>query len=58
MTQYERDAFETSHTELARMINIEPTPKNVAEIWKSIQRLAGTRIDLRLSRGKGKKEKR
>jgi predicted transcriptional regulator len=57
MTQYERDAFETSHTELARMINIEPTPKNVAEIWKSIQRLAGTRIDLRLSRGKGKKRK-
>jgi hypothetical protein len=57
MTNYERDAFETSHTELARMVNIEPTPKNAAEIWKSIQRLAGTRIDLRLSRGKGKKRK-
>ena len=57
MTKYERDAFETSHTELARMTNIEPTPKNAAEIWKSIQRLAGTRIDLQLSRGKGKKRK-
>ena len=57
MTQYERDAFETSHTELARMVNIEPTPKNAAEIWKSNQRLAGTRIDLRLSRGKGKTRK-
>lgn len=57
MTKYERDAFETSHTELARMVNIEPEPKNAAEIWKSIQRLAGTRIDLRLSRGKGKKRK-
>jgi predicted transcriptional regulator len=57
MTKYERDAFETSHTELARMAGIEPTPKNAAEIWKSIQRLAGTRIDLRLSRGKGKKRK-
>lgn len=57
MTKYERDAFETSHTELARMANIEPMPKNAAEIWKSIQRLAGTRIDLQLSRGKGKKIK-
>ena len=57
MTQYERDAFETSHSELARMAGIEPTPKNAVEIWKSIQRLAGTRIDLQLSRGKGKKRK-
>jgi hypothetical protein len=57
MTKYERDAFETSHAELARMADIEPTPKNTAEIWKSIQRLAGTRIDLQLSRGKGKKRK-
>jgi predicted transcriptional regulator len=57
MTQYERDAFETSHSELARMAGIEPTPKNTVEIWKSIQRLAGTRIDLQLSRGKGKKRK-
>ena len=57
MTKYERDAFETSHTELARLAGIEPTPKNAAEIWKSIQRLAGTRIDLQLSRGKGKKRK-
>ena len=57
MTKYERDAFETSHAELARMADIEPTPKNTAEIWKSIQRLAGTRIDLQLLRGKGKKRK-
>jgi predicted transcriptional regulator len=57
MTKYERDAFETSQTELARLAGIEPTPKNAAEIWKSIQRLAGTRIDLQLSRGKGKKRK-
>jgi hypothetical protein len=57
MTKYERDAFETSHAQLARMANIEPTPKNSVEIWKSIQRLAGTRIDLQLLRGKGKKRK-
>jgi hypothetical protein len=57
MTKYERDAFETSHAELARMANIAPTSKSTAEIWKSIQRLAGTRIDLQLLRGKGKKRK-
>lgn len=57
MTKYEKDAFETSQTELARIAGIDPTPKTVAEIWKSIQRLAGTRIDLMLSRGAGKKRK-
>jgi len=57
MTKYEKDAFETSQTELARIASIDPTPKNAAEIWKSIQRLAGTRIDLQLARGKGKKRK-
>jgi predicted transcriptional regulator len=57
MTKYEKDAFETSQTELARIAGIDPTPKNAAEIWKSIQRLAGTRIDLQLSRGTGKKRK-
>ena len=57
MTKYESDAFETSQTELARIAGIDPTPKNAVEIWKSIQRLAGTRIDLQLSSGKGKKRK-
>jgi len=57
MTKYEKDAFETSQTELTRIAGIDPTPKNAAEIWKSIQRLAGTRIDLQLARGKGKKRK-
>jgi len=57
MTKYEKDAFETSQTELARIAGIDPKPNTVAEIWKSIQRLAGTRIDLLLSRGTGKKRK-
>ena len=57
MTKYERDAFETSHTELARMAGIESTPKNSFEICKTIPRMAGTRIDLSPSRGKGKKRK-
>ena len=57
MTRYESDAFETSLTELARMAGIDSTPTNGAKIWKSIQRLAGTRIDLQLYSGKGKKRK-
>jgi len=57
MTRYESDAFETSGTELAQLAGIEPTPNNADEIWKSIQRLAGTRIDLQLYSGKGKKRK-
>ncbi len=57
MTKYETDAFETSQAELARIAGIDPTPKNAAEIWNSIQRLAGTRIDLQLTRGTGKKRK-
>ncbi len=57
MTRYENDAFETSQTELAQIAGIDPTPQNAGTIWKSIQRLAGTRIDLTLSSGKGKKRK-
>ncbi len=57
MTQYESDAFETSQTELAQLAGIDPTPKNAIAIWKSIQRLAGTRIDLELSSGKSKNRK-
>jgi hypothetical protein len=57
MTKYESDAFETSQTELAQIAGIDSTPKNAGAIWKSIQRLAGTRIDLALSSGKSKKRK-
>lgn len=57
MTRFESDAFETSQTDLAQIAGINPTPKNAAKIWKSIQRLAGTRIDLQLFSGKGRKRK-
>ena len=57
MTKYENDAFETSQSELSRLANINPTPSLYSSIWKSIQRLAGTRIDLELCSGKGRKRK-
>ncbi len=57
MTRSESDAFETSFSDLARIAGIDPTQTNNAKIWRSIQRLAGTRIDLTLFSGKGKKRK-
>jgi len=57
MTKYQNDAFETSRHELSELADIQPTPNSYSAIWKSIQRLAGTRIDLELFSGKGKKRK-
>jgi hypothetical protein len=57
MTRYRNDAFETTLAELCRLGGIEPTDRNAALTWKSIQRLAGTRIDLELTSGSGKKQK-
>jgi hypothetical protein len=57
MTKYRSDAFETSQDELSRLADVQPTPNTYSAIWKSIQRLAGTRIDLELFSGKGRKRK-
>ena len=57
MTKYQSDAFETTREELSRLADIHPTPTNFSAIWKSIQRLAGSRIDLELFSGKGRKRK-
>jgi hypothetical protein len=57
MARYESDAFETSQTELAQIAGLDSESKNAVEIWKSIQRLAGTRIDLQLHSGKGQKRR-
>ena len=57
MTKYENDAFETSQSELSRLADIGASPNAFGSIWKSIQRLAGTRIDLELLGRKGKKRK-
>ena len=57
MTKYENDAFTTSQSELSRLADIKPTPHAFGTIRRSIQRLAGTRIDLELHSGKGKKRK-
>jgi hypothetical protein len=57
MTRHESDAFETSQEDISHIAGIDATPANSAKIWRSIQRLAGTRIDLQLHSGKGRKRK-
>lgn len=57
MTKYKSDAFETTQEELGRLAGMQPSSKTNRAIWKSIQRLAGTRIDLILYSGKGRKRK-
>lgn len=57
MTRYKSDSLEFPMEQLCDISNIKPTPSNINSIWTSIQRLAGTRIDLLLSSGKGKNKK-
>ena len=57
MTKFQSDAFETNQEELCRLADVQSTPNTYNSIWKSIQRLAGTRIDLELFSGKGRKRK-
>ena len=57
MTKHQSDAFETTQEELGRLADVPSTPTNYGAIWNSIQRLAGSRIDLELFSGRGKKRK-
>ena len=57
MTRKKRDSFETSRHEICRLTDVESTPSNSNAIWNSIRRLAGTRIDLDLVSGRGRKRK-
>ncbi len=57
MSRYQNDAFESTLAELSGIAGMTPTAANFTAIWKSIQRLAGTRIDLELTSGSGKKRR-
>ena len=57
MSRYQNDAFESTLAELSGIAGITPSSANFTAIWKSIQRLAGTRIDLELTSGSGKKRR-
>jgi hypothetical protein len=54
MNRYGSDVFETSCGELCDLAMIQPTAGACRDVWKSVQRLAGTRIDLELLQGRGR----
>ena len=57
MSASKSEAFETTLKDICRINRIQPTDHQCSAVWRSIQRLAGTRIDLSLTSGKGKKQK-
>lgn len=57
MSKNMSDAFATSLDEISRLAGTPDSSATRRSIWQSIQRLAGTRIDLELTSGKGKKKK-
>lgn len=57
MSRNRSDAFATSLDDIGRLANVPGSPSVRRTIWQSIQRLAGTRIDLELTSGRGRKKK-
>jgi len=57
MKKYRSEAFETDEAEICALAAVPDSQTNRNSIWRSIQRLSGTRIDLALLTGKGKKRK-
>lgn len=57
MAHQNSEVFETTLAGICRLAGIEPDTRQCNAVWRSIQRLAGTRIDLELTSGKGKKRK-
>lgn len=57
MKKYRCEAFETDEEELCTLAAVPTSPANRNSVWRSIQRLTGTRIDLALLTGQGKKRK-
>ena len=57
MKKHRCEAFETDEEEICTLAAVPASIANRNSIWMSIQRLTGTRIDLALLTGKGKKRK-
>lgn len=57
MNRYGSDVFETSCGELCDLAMMPSTAGACRDVWKSVQRLAGTRIDLELLQGRGRARK-
>jgi len=57
MSKNRSDAFTTNLDDIRRLAKMPDAPSASRSIWRSIRRLAGTRIDLELTSGKGRKKK-
>ena len=57
MSHHKSQVFATSQSELCALADEKPSAAKFNAMWKSMQRLAGTRIDLELVSGKGKRRK-
>ena len=57
MSKNRSDAFATTLDDIIRLADVPDSQSIRRSIWQSIQRLAGTRIDLELTSGKGRKKK-
>lgn len=57
MKALRREAFEADLGTLCRLVGVAPAPRSHNTVWQSVRRLAGTRIDLTLWTGKGKRRR-
>ncbi len=55
--QYKSEGFQTTQYELCKIMNVKPATNTYNAIWKSIDRLAGTKINIEIWEGKGRKRK-
>lgn len=57
MRGHGRAAFESPAEQICQLCGLAPAARNATAIWKSLQRLTGTRIDLDLYAGRNKKRR-
>ncbi|MFH1982333.1 MAG: hypothetical protein ABIL58_10830 [Pseudomonadota bacterium] len=57
MRRSRSEAFETTEADICRLAKVTGSRANCNATWHSLQRLAGTRIDLALLSGRGKRKK-
>jgi len=55
--KYQAETFTTTQYELCKIANVKPARDTYNAIWKSIDRLAGTKINIEIWEGKGQSRK-
>ncbi|MBA7496695.1 hypothetical protein ES702_07304 [subsurface metagenome] len=55
--KHKSDTFLTTQYQLCKLANIKPATNTYSAIWNSIDRLAGTKINIEIFKGKGRNRK-